>query len=206
MDTLSEKPNNAVTVVPEENNTQSLEPASTADASELLKLTLDDVFINLTLLSKIEVGNKLFQNGKYINIDNSYFSFLSRWFYGNNRRNTMTFISQVLNKAFEYVEYYSTINKKDTSNRQHALRLNNELKNSIDGLTNLKLTYNYDKLIQSEIDVMIENIRSKLDLYIHSYIERVIDEIPSSSNGLCHEKREIPEKKEKKYYPVPYDK
>ena len=48
-------------------------------------------------------------------------------------------------------------------NAQQLFRLTNDLKNSLNGLNNLKQTYSYDKLIQSEIDVMIDNIRSRLD-------------------------------------------
>ena len=44
-----------------------------------------------------------------------------------------------------------------------VFRLTADLKNSLNGLNNLKQTYCYDKLIQAEIDVMIDNIRSKLD-------------------------------------------
>ena len=45
-----------------------------------------------------------------------------------------------------------------------VFRLTADLKNSLNGLNNLKQTYSMDKLIQSELDVMIDNIRNKLDL------------------------------------------
>ena len=42
-------------------------------------------------------------------------------------------------------------------------RLTNDLRNSISGLTKLKNTYATDKLVQAEIDVVIEDIRSKIE-------------------------------------------
>lgn len=187
-------------------------------------LSLDDVFINLTLISKIEIGNKLIKNGKYVNIDNSYFSFLSRWLYGSNRKETIYFITHILNKAFEYCSELVTINNVESA--QHSLRLNSDLKNSINGLTNLKLTYSYDKLVQSEIDVMIDNIRSKLDLYFKNVNYSPLNHSVSSSQLPSVEPLELSEparveptrvetvrvdaqdkrenqKKEKKHYPVP---
>ena len=185
-----------------------------------IELNLEDIFVNLTLISKIEIGNKLFQKDKYINIDNSYFAFISRWFYGNNRKSSINFITQILNKAFEYCSELVSVNTPETS--QQSLRLNNDLKNAINGLTNLKLTYSYDKLIQAEIDVMIDNIRSKLDLYFKNVTYSPIITSQTSSRNLVsidlneaprhilnfQEKRENKEtinKKERRHFPVPYD-
>ena len=125
-------------------------------------LTLDDIFVNLRVLSKLEIGNKLVKNNKYINIDTSYLQFLYRWYNGINRNNTIEFINPILEKAFDISE--QLIELKSEESAQLLYRLNTELKNSVNGLLNLKQTYNFDKLIQSEIDVMIDNIRIKLDI------------------------------------------
>jgi hypothetical protein len=127
-----------------------------------IEFTLEDIFINLTLISKIEVGNKLTQNEKYINIDNNWMlSSITRWMFGHNRTTSIQFLTAIFVKAFEYNE---TLKDKTTESMQQLLRLNTDLKNAINGLVNLKQTYYYDKLTQSELDVMIDNIRSKLDL------------------------------------------
>ncbi len=127
-----------------------------------IELTLEDVFVNLRLISKIEVGDKLIQTEKYVNIDTSFFKFFTRWYYGTNRNNTMEFINTILNKAFELNN--NLLDEKTDESVQTLLRLTTDLKNSVNGLINLKHTYSADKLIQSEIDVMIDNIRAKLDL------------------------------------------
>lgn len=128
-----------------------------------IKFTIEDIFINLTLISKIEVGNKLIHTDKHINIDTSYFPSISRWYYGNNRCNNLNFIRMILNKAFDINDNLLE-DSDDDINAQLLLRLNTDLKNSLNGLLNLKQTYYYDKLVQSELDVMIDNVRSKLDV------------------------------------------
>ena len=130
---------------------------------EDLNFSLEDVFVNLRLFSKIEVGDKLVysKENKHMNIDTSYFQFITRLFRGMNRNNNVQFISLVLAKAFEYND--KLILEKTEQSCQILFRLTSDFKNALNGLNNLKLTYSYDKLIQSEIDVMIDNIRSKID-------------------------------------------
>jgi hypothetical protein len=120
-------------------------------------MTMDDIFINLNLISKIDVGNKLYINGKYINIDIRYVQPLLRWFYGDDRKSTLNFLKLVINKSFEFCDM---LVKNDL---RLLFRLTNDLKNSISGLTKLKQTYLIDKLVQAEIDVIIEDIRTKID-------------------------------------------
>jgi hypothetical protein len=180
----------------ENNLNDTVQTSETAnDAENKLDFTIDDIFVNLTLLSKIEIGYKLVQNGKYINIDNSYFQSVTRWFYGANRNSTLHFINLVLHKAYEIMfELYTQLNVQESV--QLLLRLNNELKNSINGLTNLKQTYYYDKLVQSEIDVMIDNIRSKLDYYI-TYQKYVNKNIPVHIKNIEGEQKMNNENREK---------
>jgi hypothetical protein len=125
-------------------------------------LNLEDVFINLRLISKINQGEKLLQSDKHINIDTSYFQVITRWFRGASRNETINFIQKVLAKSFEFSD--KLIEDEIDESSQKLLRLNTDLKNCLEGLANLKVTYMYDKLIQSEIDVLIDNVRSRLDL------------------------------------------
>ena len=125
------------------------------------ELTLHDISINLRLISKIEIGDKLYPTDKYINIDNSWMPSVTRWLYGVNRNKNLEFITSIINRAF--ILNNSISNDKSPEAPQMLLRLTSDLSNSIHGLLNLKQTYISDKLIQSELDVMIENIRNKVD-------------------------------------------
>ena len=136
---------------------------STPENLDDIILLKEDIFVNLTLIAKIEAGDKLVRNktDKHLNIDTSYLQFITRWFKGVGRNNSLKFINLILTKAFEIND--KLIEDKNEVDAQTLFRLTSDLKNSLNGLNNLKQTYSYDKLIQSEIDVMIDNIRSKLD-------------------------------------------
>ena len=153
---------NEVTIIPN-NKSNEEDDEEKPEKMEDIVLSNEDVFVNLTLISKIEVGDKLVRNkaDKLLNIDTTYFQFLTRWFRGNNRNNSLKFISLVLVKAFEIND--KLLSDKTANTAQQLFRLTSDLKNCLNGLNNLKQTYSYDKLIQSEIDVMIDNIRLKLD-------------------------------------------
>ena len=143
---------------------QELEENDEPEDLNKIILTKEDLFVNLTLLAKIEVGDKLVRSkkDKHLNIDTSYIQFITRWFRGNNRNTSLKFINLVLSKAFEMNDML--LAEKTQESALKLFRLTSDFKNSLNGLNNLKQTYSYDKLIQSEIDVMIDNIRSKLDL------------------------------------------
>lgn len=125
------------------------------------KLTLNEIFINLTLISKIEAGNKLTFNDKFVNIDNSYFSFFYRWMNNVDRNNTIVFLNSILNQAYDYNN--QLLSNLTYENNLLLFRLTTDLKNSINGLNNLKHTYNNDKLILSALDVTMDDIRSRID-------------------------------------------
>ncbi len=151
---------------PDENN-----PTNTANDSDVKNnqqtnidytvivksMSIDDVFINLNLIAKIEQGDKLYIQDKYVNIDTSYIQSIMRWYWGVDRKSTIGFIKLVINRAFEFCD------ELVGSETKMLHRLTNDLKNSISGLSKLKQTYAVDKLVQAEIDVIIEDIRTKID-------------------------------------------
>ena len=120
-------------------------------------MTPEQIFINLTVISNISSGNKLVMDDKFLNIDTSYFPSITRWLKGMNRSDILDFIGHVLQEAFQANDRW--VKEK---NGQMLIRLMSHLKNSLKGLNNLKQTYPNDKLVHSEIDVMMENIQTKL--------------------------------------------
>ena len=166
-----------LTTIEKNNNIEHCNNAESSSSSEIHDqqesniskpdFTLEEILINLSLISKIENGNKLIINDKYINIDNSYFNFVTRWLFGNSRMQTMEFIREMLNQSF--LHGFKLLQEDSETSNQLLLRLNSELKNSINGLTNLKQTYYTDKAIQAKIDVMIENIRDQLELKLKNF-------------------------------------
>jgi hypothetical protein len=153
-------------IINEETNTQLNTIKTTAQIQEefikiVSDMTLEEVFININLISKIEPNYKLYINNKFINIDTSYVQSISRWFFGNDRKTTIFFVNLVINKSFEYCDKLLNTKNIDT---KLLFRITSDIKNSINGLLNLKHTYSSDKLVQAEIDVIIENIRNKIEI------------------------------------------
>lgn len=155
-DCESEQPSTNATNTNEQQS-QSVEQIPINYVSIVNSMGLDDIFINLNLISKIEAGDKLYIHDKYINIDTSYVQPILRWFYGVDRKLTINFVRLVINKSFEFCD---VLVKSDV---KMLFRLTNDLRNSISGLTKLKQTYAVDKLVQAEIDVIIEDIRAKIE-------------------------------------------
>lgn len=139
------------------NEPQSIQQTQIDYTSIIKQMNLDDIFINLNLIAKVEVGDKLYINDKYINIDKRYAKSIIRWYYGVDRKSTINFVRMCIIKSFEFCD---SLLKSET---KMLFRLTNDLKNSISGLTKLKQTYCDDKLVQAEIDVIIEDIRAKIE-------------------------------------------
>ena len=128
---------------------------------------IDILHTNLVLLSKIQPGDKLLYNSNILNIDRSYLQFVRRWYNSIDRLKTTQNINTIIDQTFMAIdkilgdESYMTLSSET---RDLLLqRFNLELKNSVNGLINLKTTYYDDNSIVSSIDVIIENINNKVN-------------------------------------------
>ena len=127
------------------------------DLNDYPELSLEELYINLSLISKIEVGNKLIINEQFITIDNSYFGFIYRKYYYNmNREKILKYITYIYNLCF------SILNKNEFNEKDRVI---NYLNLGLNGLNNIKQTYSDDKLVQAKIDVIIENINININKY-----------------------------------------
>ncbi len=133
------------------------------------ELTLDEILINLKILAKIRKDEKLKVIKDTLSIDNRYFQFWNRWWSDDGRDTTISFIHHMVKQAFLVCDTAidASINQSDyypfgDDNCTVVQRINRELYNSLDGLTTIKLTYATDSSVQSTIDVLMENIRNKI--------------------------------------------
>jgi len=135
--------------------------------------TLNELHTNLILISKISAGNKLIIKNNLLNIDASSVQSITRWFYDNNRNKCINFIKDIMSQTYakidEIINNFS-YNASMSEDRNIAIqRFQVELKNSINGLLNLKLTYNKDLLTVSSIDVIIDDIQNRI-----TYIDNLL--------------------------------
>jgi len=154
-----------------------------------------NVFTNLKIISNIKEYDKLIINNKQIDIDNpSYLQFMRRWWNGRNRLNTLLYLKDYVYKdAFLLIDntLQNEIKKKtnqhffEHSNHNILQKFLIELKNSIRGLQNLKITYNSDVSFKSQLDIIIEEIEFRIEK-IKESLKISIDVIPLR-NGKIRE-------------------
>ena len=148
-----------------------------------LESTKDYCLTNLKILSKIRQGDKLLYNNRTFVIDAwSYTQPLYRWYYSESRDTTVKNLedfTSVLLKTIDIIysnefqqpsienNYYTQVVstsipafKEENSNM--LLNFVTEMKNALEGLSNLKQTYKDDISTVSGIDVLIEKISVRI--------------------------------------------
>ena len=154
------------------------------------------VFTSLKIISNLKEYDKLIINdNKYIDIDNpSYLQFMRRWWNGRNRLNTLTYLKDFVYKdAFIIIDNTLQNEMKNNHNHNFFQHSNHnilqkfliELKNSIRGLQNLKITYNVDVSFKSQLDIIIEEIEFRIEK-IKDSLKISVDTIPLR-NGKIRE-------------------
>jgi len=140
------------------------------------KLDVDAVFINLKIFSRIKKQDKLCFSGDSLEIDNRYVAFVRRWFNSDDRNKSIEYINAIIQRVFTIVdETYSNEQNKTGVKKSNDIspfkeensnllqRFSIELSNTITGLENLKKTYNDDSLIKSNLDLVIDKIKIRID-------------------------------------------
>uniref|UniRef100_A0A6C0LZB5 Uncharacterized protein n=1 Tax=viral metagenome TaxID=1070528 RepID=A0A6C0LZB5_9ZZZZ len=145
-----------------------------------------NVLTNLKILANIKPNDKLSKNEHGILIiDSPYIGQGAvRWWYSDSRDESIKNLEGIINETFNLIDsvyssevghsngndiennyYYKHSLPKDyfkSENSQQLQTFSIELKNSIKGLENLKLTYKDDISVCSRIDVLIEKINIRI--------------------------------------------
>lgn len=112
---------------------------------------IEDVILNLKMISKIKQNNKLLIVNKTLHVDQRFLQSVFRWYTADNREDTIDFISGVINHALD-----QTITIKHQV--YDSDKMKEELLSTIPGLENLSATYKLDNLVVSKIDMLIDKI------------------------------------------------
>jgi hypothetical protein len=156
----------------ENNLIQSDEPDYTSEQ------VIDNILLNLEILSRIKEHDKLSNQDKILEIDTRLGQFFRRWFSGDSRGNTLSRIEDIANLTIqitnhlleaEYDDSNKTFNEKETLLRsfetnksQYFIKFSKNMTDAIQGLNNLKKTYEYDEAIKSRIDMVIDKLTCRL--------------------------------------------
>jgi hypothetical protein len=129
---------------------------------------LMELLTNLKLLSHVKQNEKLScdNNNNFVEIDNRYYlQGIRRWMNGDSREETIKFIDKLINSSESISEklIMGTIDNTNEDDAHNLKLLTEDLISCKNGLNNLKLTYNDDKLFISKMDNYIEMIKMRID-------------------------------------------
>lgn len=139
-------------------------------------INITQVLTELKFISEIKPTDKLCNENSKINIDRSYFPFISRWWNNYNRNDTIDSLETIYNNTFTLLDNLINNQRQQIHYLQKYKNIDllqeliKQLDNSIDGLNSLKITYNDDKHIVSRIDTLIKKINLQKQ-YANEYIK-----------------------------------
>lgn len=152
-----------------------------SDKYEFKPLNHDDVQINLRLIAKVGIEEKLHvsSDGKHIIVDSRYMQSLMRLISGDSRKKTLAFIQHVYdetkrlcNEAVDDIN--NGIEQKETTEK--LIAIHSLIGMSEEGLNNLVVTYKDDK----QFIATIQTIRDKCKVYCDKTLKSTIDGLESS--------------------------
>ena len=141
---------------------------------------INNILYKLTIISHIKQGDKLCWSDNNIFIDESYIQSVSRYYYNQNRTICTDNISNIIDEVVYITDFIyrnelsiqKNVKEKEERQSKTFFRESNDkiLKQffikmtwAIDGLTNLKLTYNSDITIKTSIDLQIKRLQTRID-------------------------------------------
>lgn len=148
---------------------------------------LQNILINLNILSKIKPYDKIYINtDNLITIEyNSIFQGIYRFFYNNNREKNLTnlvifyqtvysTIDDLLNSQYLNIDNVPQYIKNDIDEYNKTLnnltKIKYYLELSVSGIHNLKKTYHGDIVTDSRLDIIINNC----EMYIDKICKKII--------------------------------
>ena len=115
-------------------------------------LILIEKYQKLSICYDESINNKLnFQ----IQIDDSYFPQISRWYYNQGRANTIVVIDTLIDYTMQQIAHYNK-----TNNEEYMKIYDELLNNAKNGLLNLKITYEPDVESSLKLNAIIEKINN----------------------------------------------
>jgi hypothetical protein len=123
------------------------------------KMTLEDLFINIKSVSRVQPHEKLsIVDKNFLVIDHRSIQWLTRWFTGDNRKTVMAFIQGLILRIGELIQgNEKEINYEDKSKLIRLLPMMQV------GLDNLKQSYEDDRIVIFTLENIIDSLEKILD-------------------------------------------
>lgn len=126
----------------------------------------DSLMTSLKVLSSVKHHERLNTQGPIISVDSAgWLQPLRRWWQSESRDINLSQINTIIDNAFSQLALRQTNTEKNTtSNKIFVMRLTKELEGAVEGLTNLRTTYQDDSVAKARIDLLVDKITSKLEI------------------------------------------
>ena len=153
----------------------------TTEKKKITDDMINEILYKLTIISYIKQGEKLYcDDDSNIFVDNSYIPSISRYISNQNRIVTIKNIKDIIDDVIYITDfiYRNEISVKKNEKEKNERLVKSFFKESnekilksfyikmtcaLDGLNNLKLTYNGDLTIKTSIDLLIGRIQTRIN-------------------------------------------
>ena len=123
-----------------------------------------EVISKLKFIGKIQKGEKINVKFMFIQPDGFVTKISRTVFYYDNRKNTLSFVQETINRSLEIIN--NSVNSSKPSDEIMCKHIMFDLKQAKQGLINLKDTYVLDIKFCCDMDTFLQLIESKLtELY-----------------------------------------
>ena len=150
------------------------------DKKKITDDMINNILYKLTIISYIKQGEKLYCSDNNIFIDESYIQSISRYIFNQNRTTSTDNINDIIDEVVYITDFIyrnelsvqKNIKEKEERLQKTFFRESNskilkqfyiKMTCALDGLNNLKLTYNSDITIKTSIDLQIKRLQTRID-------------------------------------------
>ena len=126
----------------------------------------DSLMTSLKVLSSVKHHERINTQGPIISVDSAgWLQPLRRWWQSESRDINLSQINTIIDNAFSQLTLrQKNTDKNTTSNKIFIMRLTKELEGAVEGLTNLRTTYQDDSVAVARIDLLVDKITSNLEI------------------------------------------
>ena len=126
----------------------------------------DSLMTSLKVLSSVKHHERINTQGPIISVDSAgWLQPLRRWWQSESRDINLSQINTIIDNAFSQLTLrQKNTDKNTTSNKIFIMRLTKELEGAVEGLTNLRTTYQDDLVAVARIDLLVDKIKSNLEI------------------------------------------
>jgi hypothetical protein len=127
-----------------------------------------EIITKLKFIGMLQPGEKVDVNSLRIE-PKTILTPIKRLFFGEGRDKTFNFLSLTIERSIEIIQNYVLSDR--ISERIYCSNIINDLIKAIVGLKNIQETYREDKMFVCNVDILIENVDSKLTEIKEKYPE-----------------------------------